>query len=86
MRAQHVAGPFGVGAGLTLDEAALLVELGVDLVIDEEGTPWLVEVNGKPRGRLEVLAGRDAAWQEAHVRVSARPLRWLAQRFLSAPA
>ena len=64
----------------------LLVELGVDLVMDRDGLPWLVEVNGKPRGRLEVLAGRDPGWQEAHVRVSARPLRWLAERFFSAPA
>lgn len=61
----------------------LLVELGVDLVVDRDGLPWLVEVNGKPRGRLEVLAGRDPSWQAAHVRVSARPLRWLAEHYLS---
>jgi hypothetical protein len=37
------------------------VELGVDLVVDPEGAPWIIEVNGRPRGRLAALAARDPA-------------------------
>ncbi|MEZ4238797.1 MAG: ATP-grasp domain-containing protein [Myxococcota bacterium] len=58
-----------------------VVELGVDLVLDPDGQPWLVEVNGKPRGRLEALVAQDARWGPAHLEACARPLRWLARRY-----
>lgn len=58
-----------------------LLEIGVDLVIDQAGTPWIVEVNGLPRGRLDALAATDPRWADAHVEACARPLRWLARRY-----
>lgn len=51
-----------------------VVELGVDVVLDEALTPWVVEVNGRPRGRLEAIARSDADWMEAHVAACVRPL------------
>jgi len=64
-----------------LPDGDLLVELGVDLVLDAQHQPWLIEVNSRPRGRLEALARLDPArWQEAHVQACARPLRTLAAR------
>jgi glutathione synthase/RimK-type ligase-like ATP-grasp enzyme len=60
-------------------EGAWLVELGVDLVINDRGEPIVIEVNSRPRGRLEALATQDPqAWMEAHVRACCRPLRYLA--------
>ena len=37
----------------------LCVEIGIDYVIDQNFKPWLIEVNSRPRGRLEVLANQD---------------------------
>lgn len=63
--------------------SALTVELGVDVVVDDDGTAWVIEVNGRPRGRLEALAGpAPARWRDAHVAACVRPLRYLAERFL----
>ncbi len=58
-----------------------VVELGVDLVLDPDGGLHPVEVNGKPRGRLEVLARRDPRWRPAHDALARGPLAWLAARF-----
>jgi glutathione synthase/RimK-type ligase-like ATP-grasp enzyme len=63
-------------------EGHLLIEIGVDIVIDAMGTPWIIEVNSRPRGRLEAVASADPdGWQHAHVAACARPLRYLAGRF-----
>ncbi len=60
----------------------LLVEGGVDVAIDRDHRPWVLEVNGTPRGRLEVLRSQSpAAFHAAHVESCARPLRTLAARF-----
>jgi len=57
------------------------LEAGVDCVIDEDGTPWVIEVNSRPRGRLEALAGlAPEAFAERHIEACARPLRYLAHR------
>jgi hypothetical protein len=42
-------------------EGAWLVEVGVDLAIDPDGDAWILEVNGRPRGRLEHLAASEPA-------------------------
>ena len=60
-------------------DGAWLLELGVDLVVDPRGQARVIEVNSRPRGRLEVLAERDPArFRTLHVEAAARPLRRLA--------
>ena len=57
----------------------LVVELGVDAVVDHRGEFHVIEVNSRPRGRLEALAEVDPRrWAAAHVEACARPLRYLA--------
>ncbi len=56
------------------------VEMGVDAVVDHRGGFHVIEVNSRPRGRLQTLAEKDPTrWADAHVEVCARPLRYLAQ-------
>ena len=55
-----------------------LVELGIDLVLDLDDTPHLIEVNSRPRGRLEVLASTSPEqYADAHAEACARPIRRL---------
>jgi glutathione synthase/RimK-type ligase-like ATP-grasp enzyme len=81
-----VEGGLRLARGLAdaLPEGTLAVELGVDLVLGADGRLHPVEVNGKPRGRLEHLARADARWRAAHDALAAGPLRWLAARFARA--
>ena len=66
-------------ARLSRQAGDTLLELGWDAVVDPHGRPWIIEVNSRPRGRLECLAERDAArYGSAHVAACARPLRYLA--------
>ena len=55
------------------------VEFGFDFVIDPEFTPWLIEVNSRPRGRLEHLAitNPDRFFGE-HEASCIQPIRYLA--------
>ena len=62
-------------------EGALLVELGVDVVISAEHEPWVIEVNSRPRGRLEALAALDPCWESAHLEAVCRPIETLAAWF-----
>jgi glutathione synthase/RimK-type ligase-like ATP-grasp enzyme len=56
-----------------------LLELGIDLVIDEDLQPVLIELNARPRGRLAVLAALDPdRFAMLHRSACARPLRVLA--------
>jgi len=56
-----------------------LLETGIDLVIDEDLRPWLIELNARPRGRLAALAALDPArFAELHRDACTRPLRVLA--------
>ena len=56
--------------GLSGGDAGSLLEVGVDWVVDRDGEPWLIEINGKPGGRLRVLAelpGEEGrTWQARH--------------------
>lgn len=55
------------------------LELGVDLVLDPDDQPHLVEVNGRPNGRLERLSAQDPdRFGAAHLDAVTRPLRTLA--------
>ena len=62
----------------THPDSGALVELGVDLVLDSMYQPHLVEVNSRPRGRLEALADADPErYSAAHTQACARPIRRL---------
>ena len=62
-----------------MEEAQHMVEAGLDLVIDAKSNVWLIEINSRPRGRMEVLAAHDpATYQDAHVEACARPIRVVA--------
>ncbi len=74
---------FARGLALTVagvlgrDEAA--VELGVDLVVDRDGHPWIVEVNGRPDGRLAGLAKQQPVrYGPAAEQAARRPFERLA--------
>ena len=54
------------------------IELGVDLVVDREGRPHVIEVNAKPAGRLVKLG---PAFAEHHLAACIRPIRHLWERY-----
>ena len=55
------------------------VEFGIDYVIDENLHPWLIEVNSRPRGRLEVLAYQDPErFKFIHQQACIQPILYLA--------
>ena len=70
-----VEGWAGEGAGRVL-------ELGVDWVLGPDGAPQLVEINGKPGGRLRALAGRagegGGRWRSRHEAALMAPFQRLA--------
>ncbi len=60
-------------------EGRWLFEFGVDLVIDREFRPWLLEINSRPLGRLQALATREPQrFADVHLEACMRPLRALA--------
>lgn len=66
-------------AAVALGADACALELGVDIVVDATGEPWVIEVNGVPRGHLSALAKLNPAqWSQAHLEACCRPLRRLA--------
>ena len=78
---------FSRGADLVLSCAAALaempggawlVELGVDLVLDSEGLPHVIELNSRPRGHLESLADlHPTGFGAQHLEACCRPIRFL---------
>lgn len=57
---------------------AWLIEIGVDLVIDCNHQPHVIEVNSRPRGRMEHLAQQSPELLSEHVEACAQPIRTLA--------
>ncbi len=60
------------------EDAPAMLELGMDWVLDPGGAPWLIEINGKPGGRLRVLAEGEGPWRQRHERALAAPFLRLA--------
>lgn len=57
------------------------IDAGVDMVIDDEGVPHLIEVNSRPWGRVKVLAlGWPERFTQAHDEACRRPFEYLAWR------
>ena len=54
------------------------LEFGIDMVIDQQHTPHIIEINSRPQGRLEHLALRGPAWRTEHIEACAQPIRTLA--------
>lgn len=62
-----------------LDEAEWMLEAGLDLVLDRHEEPWLIEVNSRPRGRMEMLAKTDPLrYLDTHIAAAARPIQRIA--------
>ena len=62
-----------------IDPRGLALEAGADFVLDTDHEPWLIELNSRPRGRMEVLSAHDPErYKSAHVMACARPIRRLA--------
>ncbi len=61
--------------------AGQVLEVGLDWVIDAAGDPWLIEINGKPLGKLRELARRVGPdgpfFAELHHEALLRPFRRL---------
>lgn len=55
------------------------VEFGLDFVVASDYRPWLIEVNSRPRGRLEALTVRDPErFTLEHIHSCTQPIRYLA--------
>ena len=52
-----------------------LTELGLDFIIDEHWNPWLIELNGQPKGRYQEIAyQRGGVWAQRHLEAVKKPL------------
>ena len=62
-----------------IDPRGMALEAGADFVLDPDLQPWLIELNSRPRGRMEVLSTHDPErYQAAHIMACARPILRLA--------
>jgi len=63
-----------------LDGSLWALEAGVDLVLDSDYMPWLIELNSRPRGRMEVLADQKPdQFKMAHLQACCRPIERLSR-------
>lgn len=67
-----------IRAAEAISEVGRTLEVGVDLVVDPAGAVWVIEVNGRPRGRLSVLASQSEAFNEEHRAACLAPLLQIA--------
>jgi len=60
-------------------KARLIVEVGLDIVADGTGIPYLIEINDTPKGRLKTLLRQTAnpLILDAHKRAISNPLLYL---------
>lgn len=57
------------------------VEFGFDFVIDQNYNAWLIEVNSRPRGRLEILAQLNPnRFASLHEEACLAPIRYLLEQ------
>lgn len=57
-----------------------ILEMGIDFVVDPDGCPHLIEINGKPKGRLAWLAKQQPdRFEGVHADAVARPFRRIAR-------
>ena len=57
----------------------LLLEIGFDFVLDQSGAPWMIELNSRPRGRVELLGSQwPERYGKAHLEAVTAPIRYLA--------
>ncbi len=62
-----------------IDPSGLALEVGADFVLDADHRPWLIELNSRPRGRMEVLSVHEPErYQADHVMACTRPILRLA--------
>ena len=60
------------------------VELGIDMVLDDHENLWVIEINSRPRGRLEVLADQfPGQFAAEHTEACLQPLRFIADKIRS---
>lgn len=66
-------------AALFGPKARLIVEVGLDIVVDGTGIPYLIEINDTPKGRLKTLLRQTAnpLILDAHKRAISNPLLYL---------
>jgi len=65
----------------SLPDDVLCLEAGVDIVLDAAFQPWVIEVNGMPRGHIRALATQwPTRFDLAQRRASLRPLEYLMAR------
>ena len=64
----------------TQPNGATNIEFGLDFVIDPHFKPWLIEVNSRPRGRLEFLAEQfPEQYGNEHEQACIQPILTLAE-------
>ena len=63
------------------NHTGVIVELGVDILFDEQWRPWVIEVNGRPAGRAGALAKINAErFSATRDNLCLRPILYLAAK------